>query len=126
MISLSQLLLSIEFLIVFVKCSTRSRPNFVFILADDLDFVFNSSHVMDNLYKYIGNEGIIFNNGFISTPICCPSRTETITGRAYQNIGPPNGNCMHIETRSNIFNNTFSWFQIYFIIMDIKQDHLVN
>eukprot|EP01083_Nonionella_stella_P022009 60868_1 len=68
--------------------TSTSRPNFVFILADDLDAVYNSTHVMDNLYKYIGNQGIIFKNSFISTPICCPSRTETITGRT-QRFGDP-------------------------------------
>ena len=75
-----------------------ARPNFVFILTDDQDKMFNSTSVMKNLNKYINGGGIEFENGFISTPICCPSRTESISGRNYHNIGAPNGNCMHVDT----------------------------
>ena len=39
-------------------------------------------------------------NGMVATPICCPSRTETFSGRYYHNIGPPKetGSCMHVNT----------------------------
>ena len=72
---------------------------------------------MPNAIKYLANEGITFNNTFISTPICCPSRTETISGRHFHNIKNIDqggkANCMHISPEYNIFNNTASFFQIF-------------
>eukprot|EP01084_Bolivina_argentea_P254511 427883_1 len=92
-------------------CISQKRPNFLFLLTDDLDYTFDSTSYMPNTLKYIAKAGITFNNAFISTPVCCPSRVETITGRNYQNIGAPNGTCMHITTTPNIFNLTSSFFQ---------------
>eukprot|EP01084_Bolivina_argentea_P021904 40709_1 len=88
----------------------QKRPNFIFIIADDLDYIFDSVSYMPNTLKYIANAGLTFNNAFISTPVCCPSRVETITGRNYHNIGAPNGTCMSINSQINVINNTKSWF----------------
>eukprot|EP01147_Barroeca_monosierra_P000856 gene856-4128_t len=43
-------------------------------------------------------------NTVVNTPICCPSRTETFSGRYFHNIGPPNqsGNCMFANTTNAI------------------------
>eukprot|EP01084_Bolivina_argentea_P142193 249798_1 len=68
---------------------------------------------MPNAIKYIANEGMTFNNTFISTPICCPSRTETISGRNFHNVKYDGQNCMHVASTYNIFNNTNSMFQIF-------------
>eukprot|EP01084_Bolivina_argentea_P045863 84412_1 len=94
-----------------IPCIGKRSPNFIFLLTDDLDYVFDSVSVMPNTLKHIANKGITFKNAFVSTPVCCPSRVETITGRNYQNIGAPNGTCMSISTKPNIFNLTSSFFQ---------------
>ena len=82
------------------------RPNFIFILTDDQDIELGSIDVMPNLDSNIINQGISFTNAFVATSICCPSRTEYITGRYYHNIGAPNGNCMHVDAYNGIFNKT--------------------
>ena len=43
---------------------------------------------MPNAIKYLASAevGITFNITFIATPICCPSRTETIAGRNFHNV----------------------------------------
>jgi arylsulfatase A-like enzyme len=60
-----------------------NRPNFILILTDDLD---------DSLMPYLANtnaliadQGVRFTNYFITTPMCCPSRTSMLTGRYAHN-----------------------------------------
>lgn len=40
---------------------------------------------MPKLQKLVAAEGITFTNGFIATPICCPSRSTYISGRYQHN-----------------------------------------
>lgn len=99
-----------------VLTSIATRPNFIFILTDDQDIKLESMQALPNVKKYIIDQGITFNNSFISTPICCPSRTETITGRNFQNTKTADvnlNNCMHSAAKYNVFNNSNSMFQIF-------------
>eukprot|EP01084_Bolivina_argentea_P176008 304657_1 len=91
-----------------------SRPNFIFILSDDQDLTLESMQAMPNVLTFIANDGVTFNNSFVSTPICCPSRTETIAGRNFHNV-KENGhnNCMHVAASYNVFNNPQSMFQTF-------------
>eukprot|EP01084_Bolivina_argentea_P159753 278238_1 len=101
------------FLIVYcINAAANTQPNFIFILADDQAVLFNETDAayMPNLNKYIIEKGITFNNAYVSTPVCCPSRTETIAARNFQNIGAPNGTCFNIDAQGNIFNNSLSLF----------------
>ena len=116
MVDLQQIclyILTIFVLLKHVSSLSSTLPNFIFILSDDQDALFNSSDVMPNLQKYLVNEGITFEYAYVATPICCPSRTETITGRNYQNIGAPNGSCMHINTKEYIFSDNNTMFQSF-------------
>ena len=62
-----------------------SRPNFVFILVDDLRFdelrctghPFAQTPHCDRL----ASEGANFRNAFVTTPLCSPSRASFLTGR---------------------------------------------
>ncbi|KAG2447062.1 hypothetical protein HYH02_007813 [Chlamydomonas schloesseri] len=62
---------------------TDGRPNFVFILTDDLDYVYNSSspRFMPNLNRLVGDAGTRLSNLIISTGVCCPARTSILTGK---------------------------------------------
>ena len=90
-----------------------SRPNFVFILTDDQDVVFESMDYMPFTKDFFESNGMTFTNSFIATPICCPSRTESITGRGFQNIRQKPVDCMDISAKFNVFNNTQSMFQMF-------------
>ena len=61
----------------------RSRPNILFILADDhrWDLLGSKSHIVKtpNLDK-IASEGVMFDNAFVTTPICASSRISILTG----------------------------------------------
>lgn len=43
-------------------------------------------------------EGASFDNYFVNTPICCPSRTEFMSSRYYHNLLLEEGGCMHVNT----------------------------
>ncbi len=61
------------------------RPNFVFIVADDLGYAdlgcyggrSNCSAVLDQMAR----EGLRFTDGYANSPLCSPSRFALITGR---------------------------------------------
>ncbi len=55
-----------------------TQPNFVFILMDDQDILLDSPSYMPYLQSLIVKEGVTFTNAFVSTPVCCPSRTATV------------------------------------------------
>ncbi|XP_074642046.1 N-acetylglucosamine-6-sulfatase-like [Tubulanus polymorphus] len=72
-------------------------PNVVFILTDDQDVVMDGMEPMVKVKKYLMNEGVTFKNMFVSSPLCCPSRSAILTGRYIHNIPVFNnsikGNC---------------------------------
>ena len=81
-------------LITFYLCATdasadngskskHSRPNILFILADDhrWDLLGSKSSIVKtpNLDE-IASEGVLFDNAFVTTPICASSRVSILTG----------------------------------------------
>ncbi|MDV7139195.1 sulfatase [Maribacter sp. TH_r10] len=61
------------------------KPNIVFIMSDDHAYQAISAygHGLNNTPNIdrIGNEGVIFNNGFVNNSICAPSRAAMLTGK---------------------------------------------
>ena len=62
-----------------------ARPNFVVILVDDLgyrDVGFNgATEIRTPNIDRIAQEGVVFRNGYVTSPICTPSRAGLLTGR---------------------------------------------
>ncbi len=60
-----------------------SRPNIIFILTDDQPY-----HTVDYM-PFVKNElmsnGVVFENGFVTTPLCCPSRASLFSGQYAHN-----------------------------------------
>ena len=97
----------------------KDKPNIVFFLTDDQDQMLGGSfpaHNGNTPMKYAQEElvdkGTMATKWFIHTPICCPSRSELVSGRYFHNIkkknGCPNGHaddscCMHVDL--NMVNN---------------------
>jgi len=73
---------------------TASKPNIVFIFADD--FGNNVPSVNGNKYiktpniDAIANEGARFKQNYVTAPICCASRAALLTGRYQQRFGSEN------------------------------------
>ena len=64
---------------------TPGRPNFVVILVDDLgyrDVGFNgATEIRTPNIDRIAQDGVVFRNGYVTSPICTPSRAGLLTGR---------------------------------------------
>ena len=60
------------------QAETDARPNIIFILADDLDLA--SAQQMPKLRSLLLEDGVSFENAFLSYPLCCPSRASILTG----------------------------------------------
>lgn len=71
-----------------------TRPNIILILTDDARY--DDLGRMPNLRKDVTDHGVDFVNGFVTNPLCAPSRATILTGRyshstgVYWN-GPPHG-----------------------------------
>lgn len=67
------------------------RPNIVIILADDLGktdiSLYGSPHLATPHIDSIGRGGVTFSEGYITSPICAPSRAGLLTGRYQQRFG---------------------------------------
>ena len=76
------------------------RPNVVFMLTDDQDLELGSMNAM-SFTRALGATGANLTHFMAHTPVCCPSRSELLTGRYFHNIRNPNfspAGCMHVRT----------------------------
>ena len=70
-----------------IQCArpAAARPNFVVILVDDLgyrDVGFNgATEIRTPNIDRIARDGAVFTNGYVTSPICTPSRGGLLTGR---------------------------------------------
>ena len=67
--------------------NTTPPPNIVFILTDDQDVSLGGLDAMPFTQEFLVAGGMTFANGYVTTPICCPSRTSTLSGRYGHNLG---------------------------------------
>ena len=61
------------------------QPNFVIILTDDQGY--NTMDYMPILQRELVQKGINFTQGFVTTPLCCPSRASIHSGQFAHNHG---------------------------------------
>ena len=77
-------------LILFSACQALPRlndrrPNFVIILSDDQRF--DTMQYMPETQARIFDQGVTFTHGYITTPLCCPSRASLLTGQYAHHTG---------------------------------------
>ena len=75
-------------LVFLLYANAQQKPNVIIILADDLGYAdvgFNGCEDIPtpNIDR-IANAGVIFTSGYVTYPVCGPSRAGLMTGR-YQN-----------------------------------------
>ncbi|XP_072394803.1 N-acetylglucosamine-6-sulfatase-like [Diabrotica undecimpunctata] len=75
----------------------KGEPNFILIITDDQDLLLDGMIPMKKTVELIANNGKTFQNAYVNTPICCPSRSTILTGKYLENTGVVNnsisGNC---------------------------------
>lgn len=65
------------------RSSKENPPNIVFILADDMDTPL--LEFMPKTQKALAEQGVTFNQFFVSMATCCPSRTTILRGQYSHN-----------------------------------------
>jgi len=77
-----------------------SRPNIVFILADDLGWrdtsLYGSTYYETPNIDALAKRGMMFNNAYSASPLCSPSRAGIMTGLWPARIGITRPSC-HME-----------------------------
>eukprot|EP01051_Picozoa_sp_SAG22_P001060 SAG22_NODE_37_length_26837_cov_8.103523_14_plen_424_part_00 len=76
-----------------VSGRSSGRPNLVFILTDDQALAMDhpgsplgDMAPMKKSRRLLMEQGLAFTNWFVNTPVCCPSRSEYLTGKYAHNI----------------------------------------
>ena len=82
-----------------------ARPNIILILTDDQPP--QTLPYMPNVEKELAGKGIVFTDGYVTTPLCCPSRASILTGLFAHNHGvetdrSPNGGATAFKDASTI------------------------
>ena len=118
----AKILYLILFINVFISLAQSQRPNIVFIITDDQSaiiprnndnqnqsrpFGFNGdTKVYTPIIDELANNGLVFNNAFVSSSICSPSRYSILTGRyAGRDEGTNFLNNFPLGSLSRIANN---------------------
>ena len=65
--------------------ASAPRPSFVVILTDDQDLLLGGTSAMPTLASRLRAEGAEL-AGYVDVPVCCPSRTSTLSGRYAHNL----------------------------------------
>lgn len=84
-------LASATLLLAATALALSAKPNIVLIVADDLGYAELSCQGSRDLptphIDSLAAEGIRFTSGYVSAPVCCPSRAGYLTGRMQTRFG---------------------------------------
>ena len=98
------ILIGINILITLLNA--LNKPNIIFILTDDQDITLGGMDGMLKTQNLIVNKGLTFKNSFVSSPICCVSRSSIMSGRYVHNHHVTNntisGGCSNQAWQQNI------------------------
>jgi N-acetylglucosamine-6-sulfatase len=87
------------------SASPAVRPNVVVLMTDDQSL--ESMRVMPNVRTLLADQGVTFDNNFVSYSLCCPSRSTFLTGQYAHNHqvwgnAPPNGGYYKLDSTNTL------------------------
>jgi arylsulfatase A-like enzyme len=93
-----------------------NRPNFLFILTDDLDADLGTISYMPYLQELLVSQGLTVDDFFVSQPLCCPARATLLRGQYTHNHGvyrndQPNGGFEEFYSLQNESSTLATWLQ---------------
>lgn len=93
-----------------------NRPNFVFILTDDLDATLGTLDYMPKLQTLVTAQGLTMNDFFVSHSLCCPSRSTILRSQFTHNHGiyrndPPYGGFEKFYAQKYETSTLATWLQ---------------
>ncbi len=87
--------------------NNEQKPNFVIILADDLGYgdlgYTGSTQIRTPNIDALAAEGVVFDQGYVSAPVCGPSRAGLMTGRNQVTFGFDNNPIVDLPQFDNNF-----------------------
>jgi len=76
---------------ITIESSSDSKPNIIIIMADDLGkaelSAFGATQISTPNIDKIGANGVVFNDAYVTSPVCAPSRAAILTGKYQQRYG---------------------------------------
>ena len=60
--------------------SPDPRPNILLIISDDQAWSTFSPQLMPSVYSKLVDQGVLFKRAYVNTSLCCPSRSQILTG----------------------------------------------
>ena len=82
--------------------ASPGRPNIVVVMLDDLAPSQAHPRYLPRVSKLLRDQGTSFENAFLTTPLCCPSRAALLTGQYGHNNGVLTNSYPALRDRRNV------------------------
>ena len=91
-------------LVLPARAASAPPPNFVYVLCDDMWKMGGDEAAIPQTKRLLADGGAQFDNFFVSSPKCTPSRSAWLSGRYYHNLRPNGATSGRGLNTSNFFD----------------------